>query len=50
MSKWPEAQSFPFSLPKRPVREVHVPKFDDQNGLKVLRNAIKKDVRPSEIK
>jgi hypothetical protein len=36
-------------LIKKTMREVHIPKFDDQNGLKVLGNTIKKDLRPSEI-
>jgi hypothetical protein len=36
-------------LTKNIYEEVHVPKFADQNGLKVLGNAIKKDLGPSEI-
>jgi hypothetical protein len=31
------------------MRGVYVPKFHNQNGLKVLGNTIKKDLRPSEI-
>jgi hypothetical protein len=34
---------------KKTHKGVHVPKFDDQNGLKVLGNEIEKDLRPSEI-
>jgi hypothetical protein len=36
-------------LTKKTHEGVPVPKFDDQNGLKVLENTIKKDLRPSEI-
>jgi hypothetical protein len=31
------------------MRGTHAPKFDDQNGLEVLGNTLKKDLRPSEI-
>jgi hypothetical protein len=36
-------------LTKKTHEGVHVPKFDDQNGLNVLGNTIKKGLRPSEI-
>jgi hypothetical protein len=36
-------------LTKKTHEGVHVRKFDDQNGPKVLGDTIKKDLRPSEI-
>jgi hypothetical protein len=36
-------------LAKKIHEGAHIPKFDDQNGFKVLGNTIKSDSRPSEI-
>jgi hypothetical protein len=36
-------------LTKKTHEGVHVPKFHDQNGLKVLGDTIKKELRPSEV-
>jgi hypothetical protein len=35
---------------KKTAEGVYVPKFDHQNGLKVLGNTIGKDLGPSEIR